>query len=52
MGFLAAQYFFAHQPEGSPTAQISIMSRASWLCLDETAFLEWPTEWLALKCAV
>jgi hypothetical protein len=52
MGFLAAQYFFTHQPEGSPTAQICIMSRASRLCLDETAFLEWPTDWLALKCAV
>jgi len=52
MGFLAAQYFFAPQPEGLPTAQICIMSRASWSCRDETAFLDRPKEWLALKCAV
>jgi hypothetical protein len=35
MGFLAAQYFFADLPQGLPTAQICIMSRASWSCLDE-----------------
>ena len=52
MGFLAAQYFFAHQPEGSPMAQICIMVRASWSCRDDTAFLDRPKEWLALKCAV
>ena len=52
MVFLAAQYFFAHQPEGLPTAQICIMSRASWSCRDDTAFLDRPKEWLALKCAV
>ena len=52
MGFLAAQYFFAHQPEGLPMAQICIMSRASWSCRDDTAFLDRPKEWLALKCAV
>jgi hypothetical protein len=28
------------------------MSRASWSCLDETAFLDRPKEWLQLKCAV
>jgi hypothetical protein len=52
MGFLAAQYFYSHQPEGLPTAQICIMSRASWSCRDKTAFLDRPKEWLTLKCAV
>ena len=28
------------------------MSRASWSCRYETAFLDRPKEWLALKCAV
>lgn len=52
MGFYAAQYVFTKLPGGLSTAQICIMQRAAWSCLDETAFLDQPKQWLGGKCGI
>jgi hypothetical protein len=52
MGFYAAQWCFMYLPDGLATGQICIMQRASWSCLDDTAFLDRDKAWLAKKCGM
>jgi hypothetical protein len=52
MGFYASQYVFTQLPGGLSTAQICIMQRAAWSCLDETGFLDRPKQWLGDKCGI